>query len=360
MNKIKVLIEMPLSPHSGAPAAQILRFKYKPKNVEYYPLYVEKLPKFCGKGIINPRIFYGLIRRSFDWIVPDLSTLFTMGFGTFINAKGYDIVHTMVWSFQLYNKPTIYERSGLPTYVLRYWYNINYNNLKLTFKIEKEILKRSAAIIAWTKWAKMLILKYYPSLNDEKIYIIPPPAPIYPINRRKNKDHVTILFLGDDFYRKGGDIALKIFKNLILKYKNNIKIIVKSNKIPYNYKSYFNKINNVKIIDHFINTLQLYKETDIFFLPTRADNYSMSLIEVNSLEIPAIVSDLLPLREISPFSIFCKINDEKAFYEALCFLIENEKERKIIGNKSKQFVEKKFDPLKISLELEKLYRSVIE
>jgi glycosyltransferase involved in cell wall biosynthesis len=76
--------------------------------------------------------------------------------------------------------------------------------------------------------------------------------------------------------------------------------------------------------------------------------------------IPAIVSDLLPLREISPFSIFCKINDEKAFYEALCFLIENEKERKIIGNKSKQFVEEKFDPLKISLELEKLYRSIIE
>jgi glycosyltransferase involved in cell wall biosynthesis len=357
MNKIKVLIEMPLSPHSGAPAAQILRFKYKPKNVEYYPFYVEKLPKFFNRGIINPRIFYGLVRRSLDLIFPDCSTLITMGFGTYVNTKGYDLVHTMDFNFHFYNKPTIYERSAPTTYILKYWYNIDYKNLRFTFKVEKEILKRSTAIIAWTKWAKMLLLKYYPDLNYDKIQVIPPPAPLQFIHKEPCKDYVTILFLGNDFYRKGGDISLNIFKKL--KYKN-IKIIIKSNKIPYYYKDYFKNMNNVKIIDYFVNILKLYEETDIFFLPTRADTYSMSLIEANSLGIPAIVSDLLPLREISPFSIFCKINDEKAFYEALCFLIENEKERKAIGSKSKQFVEEKFDPIRISLELEKLYRSVIE
>jgi glycosyltransferase involved in cell wall biosynthesis len=357
MNKIKVLIEMPLSPHSGAPAAQILRFKYKPKNVEYYPLYVEKLPKFFNRRIINPRIFYGLVRRSLDLIFPDCSTLMTMGFGTYINAEGYDLVHTMDFNFHIYNKLTIYERSAPTAYILKHWYNIDYKHLRFTFKVEKEILKRSIAIVAWTKWAKTLLLKYYSDLNYEKICIIPPPANLPTFDRKPNEDYITILFFGNDFYRKGGDIALNIFKKL--KQYKNIKIIIKSNKIPYYYKRYFNKINNVKIIDYFFNTYQLYKETDIFFLPTRADTYSMSLIEANSLGIPAIVSDLLPLREISPFSIFCKINDEKAFYEALCFLIENEKERKIIGNKSKQFVEEKFGPIRISLELENLYRSVI-
>ncbi len=354
---MKVLIEMPLSPHSGAPAAQILRFKYKPRNVKYYPLYIEKLPT-CGKGIINPKIFYGLTRRSLDLIFPDCSTLITMGFGTYIRAEGYDLVHAMDSNFHFYNKPTIYERSGPTIYILKHWYNIDYKKLRFTFRMEKEILKRSAAIIAWTKWAKTLLLKYYPDLDYDKIQVIPPPAPLQFIHKELNKDHVTILFLGDDFYRKGGIIASSVFKNLILKYKN-IKIIIKSNKIPYRYKSYFNKFNNVKIIDYFINTLELYKETDIFFLPTRADTYSMSLIEANSLGIPAIVSDLLPLREISPFSIFCNANDEKAFYEALCFLIENDKERKLLGFRSRKFVEEKFDPIRISIEMEKLYRLAI-
>jgi hypothetical protein len=58
----------------------------------------------------------------------------------------------------------------------------------------------------------MLLLKYYPDLNYDKIQVIPPPAPLQFIHKEPCKDYVTILFLGDDFYRKGEDISLNIFK----------------------------------------------------------------------------------------------------------------------------------------------------
>jgi len=236
MNNIKILMEQHKRIHSGAPSSQALRYKYLrkyfSKELNITPLYLDDY----WSTYPDLRKLYGIFKRSIDFIIPDFSTLLTIGLFSYVNSSAFNIVHTMDFSLHTYNAPTIYERSAPLTYLLKKYYNLDYKKLRFSLKVEKFILKQNKAkIIAWTKWAYNLLLNLY-DLYDN-IEIIHPFLDIDYINSIKRnrtiKKEITIYLYAKDFYRKGGDLALDIFKVLMNEYKN-LRLIIRSPDIPIN------------------------------------------------------------------------------------------------------------------------------
>lgn len=351
---IKILIEIFKYISSGAPAAQMLRVKHKPKGVKYYPFYIEDY----WSSTPDPRIFYGIFRRIFDFIDPGVSTLLTCGLGAYINAEGYDLVHTRDISFHYYNRPTIYERSMPVDYLLKNWYELKDKRLILAQKAEMAILRSNNCqkIIAWTNYAKNELLKSY-DLPKDKIEVIPCPIPISK-NKDKEKDNITITFIGGMFFRKGGDIAVDLFYELNKKYKK-LNFILISNTIPRYYEQKLKKLENCQIIYWKKDIWTIYYSTDILFLPTRADSYSMAVLEAASLGIPVVMTDIPYLKDMLPPAVFCEMDDKRAFYEALCYLIENDDARRKIGIEQQNYLREHYDPQKISEKLLRLYQEVL-
>lgn len=111
--------------------------------------------------------------------------------------------------------------------------------------------------------------------------------------RQGSDTKFRILFIGNDFVRKGGDLLLEIAQwtefeevefHFVTKHHPSI--------IPPN-ASFYNDINpNSKEL------LSLMHSCDLFVMPTRADCSSFALLEAASCGLPAVISDVGGISEL--------------------------------------------------------------
>jgi len=155
----------------------------------------------------------------------------------------------------------------------------------------------------------------------KKTKVIHPPQNVYLTDKAENKNEkLKLLFVGNDFHRKGGGeilIALdELIKDNLIKdidlevlligdfekkcnyafnifqddtsYYDNLRSIIKNN----------NFINVVKSIDN-KDLLILMSQYDIGLLPTWADTYGYSVLEMQSMSLPVITTNIRTLPEIN-------------------------------------------------------------
>ena len=76
--------------------------------------------------------------------------------------------------------------------------------------------EKCKAVIVWSEWAKKGYIE--DGVHGRKVKVIPPP---FTRSRKKiGHDATNILFLGRDYHRKGGDVALKVFEDLKKSFDN--------------------------------------------------------------------------------------------------------------------------------------------
>jgi len=96
---------------------------------------------------------------------------------------------------------------------------------------------------------------------------------------------------------------------------------------------------------------------DIFFFPSRQENFSVAVLEAASSGLPLLLRDLIEYKEpLSPFYIPSK---EEDFTKNVKELAENSEKRKEFSEKALRLAEK-YDINKIVDEIIKVYREVIE
>lgn len=353
--KLKVLLEWHESADSGGPKVQELRFVFPPTNTQYYRLPVEKYwSTFPPSPRFDPRKLLGLLNRTVDLLMPGFSALITTGLGAFARADGFGLVHASDTCLHRFSVPTIYERSMTAQYLLRNWLGQSGKRTTTATRFEEMVLRSAscARIVAWTEWARSELLSAY-DLDKDKVVVVPPPVEAPALEKTRDRSQLTVLFLGNDFHRKGGDIALKIFKKLGSEYPN-LKMIMKSN-VPVRFKQRLSRIRNLDVISGFVPLGPMYAQADVFFLPTRADSYGMSILEAMSRGIPVVTTDLPPLREIVTGGILCPNNQPEEYYEALCKLLTDNALRSGMGEQARDSVVSRFNPLNIAGRLGRLY-----
>ena len=146
----------------------------------------------------------------------------------------------------------------------------------IRFYFQKILFLRFHKILAWTENYKMCIHEVY-NVPFHKIVKVPLPFELdfFKFEPLYNNLLPNVLFIGGEFFRKGGDILLNAW-NDILKGRCNLIIVTKDKiSIPQGVEFHNDVVKGTD--KHF----ELFYKSDIFILPTRRDAYPYVLAEAS-------------------------------------------------------------------------------
>lgn len=286
--KINCMLVSALDPLTGnLRTGAALRYNNPPSNVNY-SLRVDRLayPKKLGH--------YGLGISS----VPlSAAQLFTEAMFP-LQRGNCSLIHSLFWSIHRYPLPWIHENDqSLGQYFsdyLRFEGSVMRSIVRVT--VDMLNAEKCRAIVLWSNWAREGYIN--DGVDGRKIVVIPPTFETH--EKRTSHNTKNILFLGRDYKRKGGDVALRVFENLKKSFDNLHLTFI--GRIPD--KEVVEKIREDGSISYFefVSKKDLHEkifpETDVFLLPTRAEAYGMSIIEAMSYGIPVVSSNISAIPEV--------------------------------------------------------------
>ncbi|MFH1325747.1 MAG: glycosyltransferase family 4 protein [archaeon] len=227
----------------------------------------------------------------------------------------------------------------------------------------------------------------------EVLYLAMRPCKKKKINRKDKK--VVLLFIGQNFYGKGGHDLIRAYEILTKKY-DNLELKFKGD-IPEKYLPLAKRLKGLKIIkNHFPRDElfdRMYLNSDIFVLPTHQDNYGVVFLEAMSAGLPIVGTTSFTVPELieegkngflikTPYSWENYLNQRNEFedkkatkdwerlhpeiikqlVEKLSILIENRGLREKMGKESKKMIEDengKFSIKRRNKQLRKIYEEAL-
>lgn len=190
---------------------------------------------------------------------------------------------------------------------------------KAKYAINKRLFKSARLIISWSEWARRSLMEDY-EVDGAKVVVIPPgvdlsrwtlhnnlelseealsPTHKSPIVNPKSKIvNTRILFCGGDWERKGGPLLLDWFKrygredcelHLVTRHKFSEKEIEGAGPNLFIYNNL--NSNDPKLIE-------LYRNADLFVMPTRAECFGIAFAEAMAMGLPVITTTVAASPEI--------------------------------------------------------------
>jgi glycosyltransferase involved in cell wall biosynthesis len=162
---------------------------------------------------------------------------------------------------------------------------------------------------------------------------------------KQSGKEISVLFVGGDFYRKGGDLLVNVARRP--EFRNcRFHFVTKQFKgeVTDNLRIHSDAQPNSTEL------MGLYKESDVFVLPTRADFApTNSLCEAMAMGLPVISTGVGGIGEFlsdgnTGYVVPC--DDENAIAERLSVLKENVDLRGRMSRNAREFAEIRFDLVK--------------
>ncbi|MBE2221672.1 MAG: glycosyltransferase family 4 protein [Anaerolineae bacterium] len=212
------------------------------------------------------------------------------------------------------------------------------------YRANTKVFNKAAHIVPWSNWTKHSLLNDY-GVAPSKITVVPVGVDVElwkPKEVRSDKP-VRFLFVGGDFYRKGGDLLLKAFRQLPAELAE-LTLVTREN-IPEeeNIRTYHNlQPNSPELI-------ALFQESDVFVLPSRAEAYGIVTIEAGATGLPIIMTDIGSARELvgeNQNGFLIEVGNVQQLYDRMCCMIENPGLRRNMGQNARQRVEQYFNAQK--------------
>lgn len=273
--------------------------------------------------------------------------------------KNFDILHTFN-TICYTKKPWIVT---FETLLPRREETAHYHHEKSEYKITENVkndIKALAddnckAIIALSECNKKIQEHFLKNFDENlrerienKIKVIHPPQRLLLTEKELEgklnafNSEIKFLFIGNQFFRKGGVQILNVFNKLRNEGYENIKLIIISNLTPdkeitrtsekdrdkvisfinrnKNWIEWYQNLENNKVLD-------IAKKCDVGLLPTIADTYGYSVLEMQAAGLPVITTNIRALPEINNENCgwICQIdknNFGEAFYSERNSLIK--------------------------------------
>ncbi|WP_158781396.1 glycosyltransferase family 4 protein [Pantoea sp. BAV 3049] len=175
-----------------------------------------------------------------------------------------------------------------------------------------------------------------PEVSDailNKMVVVHPPQKLYVQQRepRANAQPVHFVFVGNEFYRKGGGEVVRAFEQLLTEGKiqpDQVKVtLIGDLEKRHNYAlgkhqddPQFSTATEAAIAGHSIfdhvkfmpneQVLSLLQKADVGLLPTWAETYGFSVLEMQSCGCPVITTNVRALPEINPLEAGWQISHE--------------------------------------------------
>lgn len=203
--------------------------------------------------------------------------------------------------------PIVYWTEGIYAGILAFYYSVFESHHTDTIwdahNITHATLMKAKRLIFPTQWAARTAVEYY-GVSPDKIRIVPFGANIAITHTRtdvenmiqaRNKQCIKFLFVGKDWYRKGGDIVLDTLKQLYAA-GHAVELTIVGAQPPSDEplpsyvkcKGFISKRNPQGIE----KLKRLYQETHFLFLPSRAETFGIVFAEANAFGVPCITTNI--------------------------------------------------------------------
>ncbi len=214
----------------------------------------------------------------------------------FISRTDFDIIHSCQ-SFPISKKPYVVDFEHVSAFG-------GWNHKRVNSPFFKFFLKsflesdRCKKILPWTNSAALSLKNLSPSKKiEDKIEVVYPTMSMPKIKSKKNKKEFVFIFVAFNFYRKGGEEAVKAFVKLSKKVKNTKLIVISSiEKTFENYKNEKISFLGLKPKQEILE--KYYPNADVFLYPTYNDSYGMVFLEAMSFGLPIITIEDFASKEL--------------------------------------------------------------
>ncbi|NJM88387.1 MAG: glycosyltransferase family 4 protein [Hydrococcus sp. RU_2_2] len=222
----------------------------------------------------------------------------------------------------------------------------------------KQVFENAAKIVTRSQWARKSVIEDY-NIHPEKVKVIYPGVNLTkltpPINKNLQKPF-NILFVGNDFDRKGGNDVLDVFLKLF--YKEAELHLVTHTPIKCDYPNVYIH-NNIKAYTP--QWLELYHQADVFVMPTYFEGFGWVFIEAMAAGLPVIATKINAIPEIvvhEETGFLIEKGDRNDLACKIRLLMENPALAKEMGIKGREIAEKKFNAQIHCQILENLFHDV--
>ena len=202
------------------------------------------------------------------------------------------------------NKPIIFWAdatfAGMTNFYPKYT-NLSNETIKHGNKMEQVALSRCQLAIYSSEWAANTAIQYY-DVDPAKVKVVPfganienekAEADIKGIIANKKFDVCKLLFIGVDWQRKGGDIALKVAE-LLNKKGIRTELHIIGCKPPSQTPEYVKLYGYISktTIEGKARLERLFSESHFLILPAKAECYGIVLTEASSFGLPSIATNV--------------------------------------------------------------------
>jgi glycosyltransferase involved in cell wall biosynthesis len=181
----------------------------------------------------------------------------------------------------------------------------------------------------------------------------------------RSEDKV-ILFVGRIHEIKGLDILLKAF-NEVTRTASGVKLVIVGPDDGY-LKTLYDIATTLRMRQDLVVTgllsggekLSAYAAADIFVLPSRSEGFPVTVLEACASGLPVIITDRCNFSEVEKLGAGLEVTcSEQSLSNAIRKLLNDPALGKEMGGRGRKMVFDRYDWDSIVLQLEKVYRNVI-
>jgi glycosyltransferase involved in cell wall biosynthesis len=278
------------------------------------------------------------------------------------HQRGYDLIHSFFWDVRVYEIPWIHESDQafgqfMEGYASAHGFIKTISVELFSFHLNASSCK---AVVTWTEWAKRGYVQ--DGVDPSKIFVIPPAfRQVFDRKRHKGKN---ILFIGRDYIRKGGRVALEVFEalsefpNAHLLYVGKVDDEGMVRRIRRN-----RRIRYFPSVSRSVLETQIFPISDLFLLPTRADAFAISVVEAMSRGIPVVASNVCALPEIlekGVSGLLSPPDDLWAFVRNVAGLLGDASRMRRMGEEARKRVRRSFEVERVNRSLKVVYANSLK
>jgi glycosyltransferase involved in cell wall biosynthesis len=215
----------------------------------------------------------------------------------------------------------------------------------------------AARLLPWSSWVRDSLIHDY-GVNPDRVEVLPPgvDTEIWCPVARAARGRVRILFVGGDFYRKGGELLLEAFRTLP-RGSTELILITRSQLSPE---------PNVRVVNHMDpnspELIALCQSCDLFVLPTQAEAFGIAALEASALGLPVVATSVGGLPDIvadGETGYLIPPGDGRALGNCLHQIVGDASLRARLGSAGRERVLARFDARKNATRMAEILCSVV-
>jgi glycosyltransferase involved in cell wall biosynthesis len=193
-------------------------------------------------------------------------------------------------------------------------------------------------------------------LPPEKTMVIPPGVEVDRLHVRRKRTEsapVRILFVGNDFARKGGQELVDVFLQRF-KAKAELHLVTNATVSPEHPHIYIHH----QVTPYSEQWLSLYADADMFVLPTRGDAFGIAILEAMAAGLPIVATNICAIPELvtdGKNGLLIEPGKLDALAQAIERLLNDRSSRLQMGVEARNTAEEKFSARRHCERLEEVF-----